>query len=151
MTDRHAVRLELDRLTPGPLGALHGLASDSAAEAIASGLDPRLLELVRLRASQLNGCRFCLDVHTRQAHIAGEGEARLQALAAWRESLLFDEGERAALALTESVTLLHDGHVPREVYEPARAHFDDTQLAHLLWTIAIINTYNRLALAARVG
>lgn len=150
MTSPRTTRLELDRLTPAACHALAKLASDGAADAVAAGLAPRLLELVRLRVSQLNGCRFCLDLHSREARAVGEQEERLRALAAWRASPLFSEDECAALALAESVTLVQQGDVPDEVSQSARARFDDAQVAHLLWTIALTNAYNRLAVASRI-
>jgi AhpD family alkylhydroperoxidase len=113
-------------------------------------LDPVIGVLVKIRASQLNGCSFCLDLHTREARTAGECEQRLFTLAAWREMPLFNDRERAALALTEAVTLLTDGHVPDDVYQMAAQHFDETELAHLLWTIAAINVWNRMAVATRL-
>ncbi|RKS09707.1 AhpD family alkylhydroperoxidase [Nocardiopsis sp. Huas11] len=112
------------------------------------GVDPALGELVRIRASQINGCAFCLDMHTRAARDAGERRPRLDALAAWRESPLFTEAERAALALTESMTLVAGEGVPEEVLAAARAHFDEAGLAGLVWAIAAINTWNRVAVAA---
>lgn len=112
------------------------------------GVDPALGELVRVRASQINGCDFCLDMHTRAALDAGEGRHRLDALAGWRESPLFTGAERAALALTESMTLISGSGVPEEVLSAARAHFDEAGLAGLVWAIAAINTWNRVAVAA---
>jgi AhpD family alkylhydroperoxidase len=121
----------------------------AAFDAAASGnLDPALRELVRIRASQLNGCAFCLDMHTRAALEAGEEQPRLHALAAWRESSLFTGAERAALELTESMTLIAGSGVPEEVVSAAAEHFDDADLAGLVWLIAAINTWNRVAVAA---
>ncbi len=113
-------------------------------------LDPVIGALVKVRASQLNGCSFCLDLHTREARAAGEREQRLYALAAWRDTPFFDDRERAALALTEAVTFLTDGRVPDDVYQRAAQQFDETELAHLLWTIAAINVWNRMAVATRL-
>jgi AhpD family alkylhydroperoxidase len=112
--------------------------------------DPRLGELVRLRASILNGCAYCVDMHTRDARAAGESEQRLYAVAAWPESPLFDERERTALALTDAVTLVHDGHVPRGVYEAAAEQFEEGELAQLIWTIVAINAWNRVAVTTRM-
>ncbi len=114
-----------------------------------SGLDHRLLELVKTRASQLNGCAYCLDMHTKDARAGGETEQRLYALSAWRETPFFDERERAALAWTEAVTLVSADQVPDEVYETVRPHFDDRQLADLTLAIVAINGWNRLAIAFR--
>ncbi|MBB5158781.1 carboxymuconolactone decarboxylase family protein [Saccharopolyspora phatthalungensis] len=147
MTVQPTPRLDFGRVTPEAFGALHDLASSSAAKALESGLDGRLLELVRLRASQINGCRFCIELHSRQALAGGEDDARLRSLADWRDSPLFDEDERAALALAERVTLVHTRPDEDEVYRAARHRFGETRLAHLLWTITVINAYNRLAIA----
>jgi AhpD family alkylhydroperoxidase len=149
MTDVHLPPpLALNRLTPDALDALGGLASDTTARARAAGLDPRLLQLVSLRASQLNGCHFCIGLHTQQAYAAGEREERLAALAAWPDSSLFDEAERAALALCEAVTRLPEGHARAAVRRAAGSGFDESQLAHLLWLITLVNAYNGLAVAS---
>ncbi|MGP4114414.1 carboxymuconolactone decarboxylase family protein [Streptomyces sp. 4N509B] len=141
--------LPLGQLTPEALDTLRTLASRTTDKAVASGLDPRLLELVSLRASQLNGCRYCVDLHTRRLRAAGEGEERLAALPAWRrEAAPFDEAERAALALTEAVTLVPEGETADAVHGAARAGFDETRIAHLLWVIALVNAFNRLAIAS---
>jgi AhpD family alkylhydroperoxidase len=113
-----------------------------------SPIDPLLWELVKIRASQLNGCAYCIDMHTRDALAKGDTQRRLFALAAWRESPLFDERERAALALTDAVTLI--ATEPERIdpaYEAAAAHFSTEELAALLYAIAAINTWNRLAVA----
>jgi AhpD family alkylhydroperoxidase len=143
MTD--PTRVNLPAITPDAHGAM--VAFSHAAE---EKLDPVIGALVKIRASQLNGCSFCLDMHTKEARRAGEDEQRLLMLAAWRQVPLFSDRERAALALTEAVTFLTDGHVPDEVYQSAAQHFDDTELAHLLWTIAAINVWNRMAVATRL-
>jgi AhpD family alkylhydroperoxidase len=114
-----------------------------------SGLSHRLLELVKTRVSQLNGCAFCLDMHTKDARAAGESEQRLYALSAWRETPFFDVRERAALAWAEAVTCLGQGHVPDEVYAEVRPHFDDQQLVDLTLAIVTINGWNRLSIAFR--
>jgi AhpD family alkylhydroperoxidase len=111
-----------------------------------SPLDPGVRELVKIRASQLNGCAFCIDMHTREALEGGETQQRLFALAAWRESPLFDERERAALALTDAVTLIAtEAERIDPAYDAAAAHFSTEELAALLYAIAMINTWNRLA------
>ena len=113
-----------------------------------SGLDPRLYELVKIRASQLNGCAFCLDMHTRDARQAGEDQRRLDVLSAWREAPeLFTDEERAALAFTEAVTRIGDGGVPDPVWNDVAQRFDDTGIVHLLMAVATINVWNRLAVA----
>jgi AhpD family alkylhydroperoxidase len=113
-------------------------------------LDPRLRELVNLRASILNGCAYCIDMHTKIARRAGESEQRLHAVAAWHDSPFFDDRERAALALTDAVTLISDQHVPREVREEASAHFEADELAQLVWAITVINAWNRIAITTRM-
>ena len=115
--------------------------------AACEGLEPALVELVRVRASQLNGCAFCRGLHTRAALDAGEDPRRLDALSVWRRSPLFTGAERAALELTESVTLIAEEGVPDDVFDAAAEHFDDSGLAHLLWTIAAINAWNRIGVA----
>jgi AhpD family alkylhydroperoxidase len=114
-----------------------------------SGLEPALLELVKMRASQLNGCAYCLDMHSQDARAAGETEQRLHVLAAWREAPFFTERERAALAWTEAVTLVGEGHVPDEVYASARQRFTAEELVSLTLAVVAINGWNRLAIAFR--
>jgi AhpD family alkylhydroperoxidase len=112
-------------------------------------LDPTIHELVALRASQLNGCAFCIDMHWLDARADGEEEARLYGLDAWRESPLYDERERAALALCEAVTQIDRAGVPDDVWATAQAHFEEPELAQLLCAIAATNTWNRLQIATR--
>jgi AhpD family alkylhydroperoxidase len=114
-----------------------------------SGLDPALLHLVKLRASQINGCAYCIDMHWKDLRAAGEAEQRLYGLDAWRESPYYTDRERAALEWTESVTLIASGHAPDPVYERVRPHFTGKQLADLTLAIATINAWNRLAIASR--
>jgi len=114
-----------------------------------SGLDHRLLELVKTRASQLNGCAYCLDMHTKDARAAGETEQRLYALSAWQETSFFDARERVALAWTEAVTRLDEHHVSDELYAEVRQHFDERSLVDLTLAIIAINGWNRLAIAFR--
>jgi AhpD family alkylhydroperoxidase len=111
-----------------------------------SGLEPSLLELVKLRASQLNGCAYCIDMHTKDARASGESEQRLYALTAWRETPFFTDRERAALALTEAVTLVAETHVPQSVVDDAARCFDPDELTRLLFAIVEINAWNRLAI-----
>jgi AhpD family alkylhydroperoxidase len=113
------------------------------------GLEPSLLELVKIRASQINGCAFCLEMHTREAHAMGESHVRMHLLAGWRESPLFSPRERAALAWTEALTRLADSHAPDDVYEAARAQFDEKELANLSVAIGMINVWNRLQVGFR--
>jgi AhpD family alkylhydroperoxidase len=113
-------------------------------------LDAGLRHLVNLRASILNGCAYCIDMHTKDARRAGEREQRLYALAAWRGTPFFNERERAALALTDAMTLISDGQVPREVWEQASGQFDTDELAQLVWAIITINAWNRIATTTRM-
>ena len=114
-----------------------------------SGLEHSLLELVKARASQINGCAYCVDMHTKDARAAGESEQRLYALAVWREAPFFTERERAALAWCEAVTLLARDQVPDEVYALARQHFGEKELVDLTMAIIAINGWNRLAVTFR--
>lgn len=113
------------------------------------GLEASLLELVKTRASQLNGCAYCLDMHSKDARAAGETEQRLYVLPAWREAPFYTERERAALAWTEAVTLVSDTHVPDEVYELARSRFSEKELVNLTMAIVAINGWNRLEVSFR--
>ena len=124
------------------------LRLDTAAR---KGLDPRLLELVKIRASQLNHCAFCLDMHSKDALAAGESVERIIQLGAWEESRHFyTEQEVAALALTDAVTVLTDGFVPDEVYDHAAKHFEEAELAQLIAAITVINAWNRFGVTCRM-
>ena len=114
-----------------------------------SGLEPSLLELVKLRASQINGCAYCLDMHTKDARARGESEQRIYLLEAWRESPFYSERERAALAWTEAVTLVAESRVPDAVYEEVRHAFNDDELLALTMAVVTINAFNRLNIALR--
>jgi AhpD family alkylhydroperoxidase len=109
-------------------------------------VEPILRELVKVRASIVNGCAYCIDLHSKRAREAGESEQRLYLLAAWRDAQLFSERERAALALTDAMTLVAEAGVPVEIYEEAARHFDSEELTHLIWQIATINP-NRVSIA----
>jgi AhpD family alkylhydroperoxidase len=113
------------------------------------GLDHGMLHLIKLRASQINGCAYCIDMHSKDARAAGESEQRLYALNAWEETPFFSERERAALQWTEALTLVADGHVPDAVFEAVRPHFTDDELVNLSLAIATINAWNRLSIAFR--
>jgi AhpD family alkylhydroperoxidase len=115
-----------------------------------SPLERPLKELVRIRASQVNGCAYCIDMHTLDARSIGESEQRIYALSAWREAPFFTARERAALELTEAVTLVHDGHVSDEVYALAAAEFSAAELSSLVWLIIVINAWNRMGITARL-
>jgi AhpD family alkylhydroperoxidase len=119
-------------------------------KAVASfGLEPSLVELVKIRASQINGCAFCVDLHTSQARKAGETERRLHALAVWHEAPFFTARERAALAWTESLTRLPDTHAADDDYEQLRAQFSDKEMADLTVAIILVNGWNRLGVGFR--
>lgn len=113
------------------------------------GLESPLLELVRLRASQINGCAFCIDMHTKDARAAGESEQRLYAVSVWEETPFFNDRERAALAWAETVTKVSETHIPDEVYELAGQHFSEKELVDLTMAIVAINGWNRLAIGFR--
>ena len=114
-----------------------------------SKLEPSLLELVKMRASQVNGCAYCIDMHSKDARAHGETEQRLYALSAWRETPFFTDRERAALEWTEAVTLVSHDHVPDEVYERAKRIFTDEELVNLTMAVVSINGWNRLCIAFR--
>ncbi|WP_406332401.1 carboxymuconolactone decarboxylase family protein [Streptomyces sp. NBC_00203] len=142
----HSPRLPWAKLAPDVYKAMIKL--DAAAR---RGVDPVLLELVRIRASQLNHCAFCLDMHTKDALAAGESVERIVQLSAWEESKHFyTEQELAALALTEAVTVLTDGFVPDAVYEQAAEHFEEAELAQLIAAITVINAWNRFGVTCRL-
>ena len=125
-----------------------GAAAMSAFEKVVKSgpVPPTIRELVKVRASQINGCAYCLDMHHKDARALGETEERLYMLSAWREATVYSEEERAALALTEAVTLIVDGEVPADVESEARARFDEETYAALVFTIVVINSWNRLAI-----
>src|SRR5262249_10922169 len=108
----------------------------------AAGLEHKLLHLIKMRASQINGCAFCLDMHSKDARAEGETEQRLYSLDAWEEAPYYSDRERAALHWTEAVTVLSDGHVPDSVYEKVRAQFSASEIASLTLAISMINTWN---------
>ena len=130
---------------PGVLKAMLGLS----AYVSKSGLEKPLLELIDFRVSQINGCAYCLDMHSKDLRAAGETEQRLYLLDAWREAPFYTERERAALAWAEAVTLVREGHVPDEVYRQARAQFTEEELANLTLAVVAINGWNRLNIAFR--
>jgi len=138
----------LDPQTASP-SAYHAMMSLEAFVLKSSKLEPALIELLKMRASQINGCAFCIDMHSKDARAAGESEQRLYALSAWREAPFFTDRERAALAWTEAVTLITTGHVPDQVYEEAKQRFSDEELVNLTLAVITINGWNRLAVAFR--
>ncbi|MET7482399.1 carboxymuconolactone decarboxylase family protein [Streptomyces sp. NPDC005538] len=142
----HSPRLDWSQQAPEIYQAMVRL--DAAAR---KGLDPTLLELVKIRASQLNHCAFCLDMHTKDALAAGESLERIIQLSAWEESRHFyTEKELAAIELTEAITVLTDGFVPDEVYERAAKQFDEAELTRLIASITVINAWNRFAVSTRM-
>ena len=114
-----------------------------------SGLDKTLYELIKTRASQINGCAYCLNMNTRDALKWGESPQRLFLLDAWRETDLYSDKEKAALALTESITCIKEGNVPDDVYEQAAAHFSEKELAAVIMAVVAINAWNRISIATR--
>lgn len=138
-------RINYHRLVPDAVKALMTL--DTYVQEC--GLDRRLLDLVRIRASQINGCAYCIYVHVNEARAHGESDDRIHLLAAWSESPLFTERERAALAWTEAVTLISETHVPDQIFEQARQHFSEEELVKLTVAAAAINALNRLAISMR--
>jgi AhpD family alkylhydroperoxidase len=139
------VRLAADRLAPHMNRAMSSF--DAASRR--TSLEASLLELVRLRASQINGCAYCVDTHSRDARESGETESRLSSVAVWHETTVFSERERAALALTEAMTRLSDGPVSDEVFDSAAKQFTDVELAELVRSITVINAWNRVAVTTR--
>ncbi|MBO3040717.1 carboxymuconolactone decarboxylase family protein [Burkholderia pseudomallei] len=138
-------RLDYRKANPHALNAMLALEERIAQ----SGLEPTLIELVRLRASQINGCAYCVDMHTRDARKHGETERRLATVVVWREAPFFTDRERAALEWTEAVTLVAHDHVPDAVWEAGRPHFTDAELVDLTLAIVTINGWNRFAVSFR--
>ncbi len=139
-------RFELGKVEPAALQAMMGLEGYVRN----SGLDPTLIELIKVRASQINRCAFCIDMHTKDARQAGETEQRLYALSAWEETPFFTPQERAVLALTEAVTWIGDNGVPDPVYDEVSRHFTPDQIAQVLMAIITINTWNRISITTRM-
>ncbi len=138
-------RFDFAKVSPGAVHVLIGL--DNYLKEC--GLEEVLLHLIKLRASQINGCAFCLDMHWKDLRAIGETEQRLYSLDAWEESPYYNDRERAALAWTDAVTLVSETHVPDNVYEEARNHFSEKELADLTVAVATINMWNRLSIAGR--
>jgi AhpD family alkylhydroperoxidase len=139
-------RIAYTRTAPEAARALAGV--DAYVRSCA--LEKPLLELVRLRASQINGCAYCIDMHTKDARAAGETEQRLYGLNAWRETPYYTDRERAALEWTEALTLVAESHVPDHVYDAVRSHFSEKELVDLTFAVVAINSWNRLAISFRV-
>jgi AhpD family alkylhydroperoxidase len=138
-------RIEMHAAAPAAYKAMREVSGFTAT----CGLEPLLLELVKTRASQINRCAYCIQLHTRDARKLGESDERLHLLAAWRETAIYTPRERAALGWTEALTLLTEGHAPDAVYEEVRAQFSEEEVANLSLAIAVINAWNRLAVGLR--
>ncbi len=138
-------RMNFFQAAPDTVNALMALENQVAS----SGLEQSLIELVKTRASQINGCAYCINMHTQDARKHGETEQRLYLLNAWREAPAYTDRERAALAWTEAVTLISDTHAPEDVYQEIRAHFSEAETVNLTMLIATINAWNRLAISFR--
>ncbi len=138
-------RIDLMHVAPGIVQAMLGLER----QVRKAGLDPRLIDLVRMRASQINGCSYCLDMHSKDARAGGETEQRLYGLDAWRDTPYYSDRERAALEWTEALTLVSETRVPDDVYDRVREQFSEEELAHLSLAVVAINGWNRLNVAAR--
>jgi len=138
-------RIDLMHINPGIMQAMLGLER----QVLRAGFERQLLDLVRMRSSQLNGCAYCLDMHSKDARAKGETEQRLYGLNAWREAPYYSARERAALEWTEALTLVADTHVPDDVYDRVREQFSEDELVHLSLAIVSINGWNRLNVAAR--
>ena len=140
-------RLDARNVAPEVYRAM--LALESAVRA--SGLENNLLNLVRLRASQINGCAYCIDMHSKDLRAAGESEERIYLLEAWRDASLYSDRERAALEWTEAVTRIAEGHVPDDVYDAVRQHFSADELVKLTLAVVAINGWNRFGIAFRAA
>ncbi|MDE3181596.1 MAG: carboxymuconolactone decarboxylase family protein [Acidobacteriota bacterium] len=140
-----AARINYEKVAPGAIQAMRKVEEYVRS----SELESSLLELVKLRASEVNGCAYCVDMHTKDARSQGETEQRLYAVVAWRDAPFFTERERAALAWTEAVTWISLKHVPDEVYQTARLHFSEKELVDLTMAVIAINGWNRLSIAFR--
>jgi len=141
------VRLDFEQHAPDAYKALAHLDHAVTKELDRVGFDARLRELLRVRASQLNGCAYCIDMHTKDARAAGETEQRLYALTAWRDTPFFTERERAALGFTEAVTLMNVDHVPDAAYEAVAEHYDEDEIAALVSLIVAINAWNAIGVS----
>lgn len=138
-------RLKYPKAAPALFQAMSNLEDQIRS----TSFDPVILELVRMRSSQINGCAYCLDAHWKAAKTRGISDQRLYSLPAWRETAFYSARERAALELCEAMTLITQGHVPDEVFDGARPHFADDELVTLAWAISAINAWNRMAVTFR--
>lgn len=142
-------RVNISEQHPAPYQALIAVSAEAEKAATAAGLDPLLVELVRLRTSQINGCAFCLRMHTRDALRKGENPDRIAVLPAWAETSYFSDTDRAALRLTEAITLVPDGHVSDEDYQAAAAVLTAEQISAVAWVTTVMNAFNRVAITSR--
>jgi len=140
-----SARIDVTQVAPEAYQAMAGLGKYVRQ----SGLETKLLDLMRMRSSQINGCAYCIDMHSKDARAAGETEQRLYSLDAWRETPFYTDRERAALAWTEAVTLVSQGHVPDEVYNLVRKQFSEKEIVDLTLAVAEINSWNRIAISLR--
>jgi AhpD family alkylhydroperoxidase len=138
-------RIDYRKFSPDALQAMLALEKHLAG----CGLDHKFMHMLKLRASQINGCAFCIDMHSIDARATGDTEQRLYALDAWRETPFFDDRERAALAWVEAVTLVSQSHVPDAVYDEVRQHFSEQEIVDLTYLAATINAWNRIAISLR--
>lgn len=139
------MKLRMNHHTANPAGFQALLKLEEAAKKM--GIDPVLYELIKIRASQINGCSYCLDMHTSDLRNMGETEQRLNLIVVWREAPIFTGKERAALALTEAVTLISEAGVPQDIYDDVRKHFSESEFVALVMAINAINCWNRIAVA----
>ena len=139
-------RMDMGKVDPAAFQAIMALEKYVQS----SELDKKLIHLIKIRASQVNGCAFCIDMHTKDARKDGETEQRIYELNAWRETPFFSQEERAVLALTEEVTRVSENHVPDGVYAEAKRYFNDNQLAQIIMAIVTINSWNRIAITTRM-
>lgn len=145
MENENELRINYSKIAPEGIAILAKLETYIRS----TDIEPELRELVKLRASQINGCAFCIDMHTKDARNEGESEQRLYGLSAWRETPFYTECERVALAWTEAVTKIGEDHVPDEIYNQARMHFSEKELVDLTLAVIAINSWNRLAISFR--
>lgn len=139
-------RINLSKVSPEAYEAMQGIEKYIAK----SGLDKKLYKLIKMRASQINGCAYCINMHTREALAIGETAQRLFLLDAWRETELYTEKERAVLALTEAMTLIADRQLPDHIYQQAAAHLTEKELAAVIMAVVVINGWNRIAITTRL-
>ncbi|MFJ3403751.1 carboxymuconolactone decarboxylase family protein [Promicromonospora sp. NPDC090134] len=142
-------RVDMGKQQPTAYKALTALSAEAESNAVSAGLDPLLVELLRIRTSQINGCAFCLRLHTRDALKKGENPDRIAVLPAWRETGYFSAADRAALGLAEAITLVADGHVADADYADAAAVLTDDQVGAVSWIVTVMNAFNRVAITSR--